>query len=63
MRFVPVKSSEQQAILTLHRVGQGFVQERTATILRIQVKVENSGHFMQEEQPEFVARTLVEFFN
>jgi transposase len=35
MRFVPVKSSEQQAILTLHRVRQGFVQERTATILRI----------------------------
>ena len=35
MRFVPVKSLEQQALLTLHRVRQGFVEERTATINRI----------------------------
>jgi transposase len=35
MRFVPVKSTEQQALLTLHRVRQGFVEERTATINRI----------------------------
>lgn len=35
MRFVPVKSAEQQAILSLHRVRQGFVEERTATINRI----------------------------
>jgi transposase len=35
MRFVPVKSVEQQAILTLHRVRQGFVEERTATMNRI----------------------------
>ena len=34
-RFVPVKSAEQQAVLTLHRVRQGFVEERTATINRI----------------------------
>jgi pimeloyl-ACP methyl ester carboxylesterase len=27
------------------------------------VKVENSGHFMQEEQPEVVATLLGEFFN
>ena len=25
MRFVPIKSAEQQAVLTLHRVRQGFV--------------------------------------
>ncbi|CAE6824146.1 IS110 family transposase ISCARN36 [Paraburkholderia domus] len=30
MRFVPVKSVEQQAILALHRVRQGFVTARTA---------------------------------
>lgn len=30
MRFVPVKSVEQQAILALHRVRQGFVKARTA---------------------------------
>jgi pimeloyl-ACP methyl ester carboxylesterase len=27
------------------------------------VKVENSGHFMAEEQPELVTRALIEFFN
>jgi transposase len=35
MRFVPVKSAEQQAILALHRVRQGYVEQRTATINRI----------------------------
>lgn len=35
MRFVPVKSAEQQSLLALHRVRQGFVEERTATINRI----------------------------
>lgn len=35
MRFVPVKSAEQQAILSLHRVRQGYVEQRTATINRI----------------------------
>lgn len=25
------------------------------------VKVENSGHFIQEEQPEFVTKTMVDF--
>ena len=35
MRFVPVKSLEQQAVLCLHRVHKGFVEERTATLNRI----------------------------
>jgi len=35
MRFVPVKSAEQQALLALHRVRQGFVVERTAAINRL----------------------------
>jgi transposase len=35
MRFVPMKSVEQQAMLTLHRVRLGFVEERTATVNRI----------------------------
>ena len=30
MRFVPIKSVEQQAVLSLHRVRQGFVRARTA---------------------------------
>ena len=35
MRFVPVKSVEQQALLAIHRVRQGFIVERTATINRL----------------------------
>jgi transposase len=35
MRFVAVKSAEQQALLTLHRVRRGFIVERTATINRL----------------------------
>ena len=30
MRFVPIKNVEQQAVLALHRVRQGFVKARTA---------------------------------
>lgn len=30
MRFVPVKNVEQQSVLALHRVRQGFVKARTA---------------------------------
>jgi transposase len=30
MRFVPIKSGEQQAVLALHRARQGFVKARTA---------------------------------
>jgi transposase len=35
MRFVPVKSAEQQALLVLHRVRQGITAERTATINQV----------------------------
>lgn len=35
MRFVPIKSRDQQALLSLHRVRQGFVEERTALINRV----------------------------
>lgn len=35
MRFVPVKSEDAQGMLALHRVRQGFIEERTATINRI----------------------------
>jgi len=30
MHFVPIKSTEQQAILSLHRIRQGYVKARTA---------------------------------
>lgn len=35
MRFVPIKSVEQQSLLTLHRVRQGFIEQRTALINRV----------------------------
>lgn len=35
MRFVPIKNSEQQAVLGLHRARQGFVHARTAQVNQI----------------------------
>ena len=35
MRFVSVKSVEQQAILAWHRLRQGFIEERTALLNRL----------------------------
>ncbi len=35
MRFVPVKTEDQQGRLSVHRARQGFVEHRTATINRI----------------------------
>src|SRR5579864_6046930 len=35
MRFVPIKNSEQQALLALHRARQGFVGARTAQVNQI----------------------------
>ena len=35
MRFVPVKTCEQQGVMSLHRVREGFKEERTACINRI----------------------------
>jgi transposase len=35
MRFVPIKNLVQQGQLGIHRVRQGFIEQRTATINRI----------------------------
>lgn len=43
MRFVPIKSAEQQAVLALHRTRQGFVTERTAVINRIRALLTEFG--------------------
>ena len=43
MRFIPIKTPEQQAVLCLHRVRQGFIEERTATINRCEGCSPNSG--------------------
>ena len=46
MRFVPIKSIEQQSDLTLHRVRQGFVEERTAMLNRIRGLLAEFGHVL-----------------
>jgi transposase len=43
MRFVPVKSVEQQGVLALHRVRQGFIAERTALINRLRAVLTEFG--------------------
>jgi transposase len=44
MRFVPIKSVQQQSDLSLHRVRQGFVEERTATLNRIRGLIAEFGY-------------------
>src|SRR6266850_8536442 len=44
MRFVPIKSVQQQCDLSLHRVRQGFVEERTATLNRIRGLIAEFGY-------------------
>jgi len=46
MRFVPIKSVQQQADLSVHRVRQGFVEERTATLNRIRGLIAEFGHVL-----------------
>ena len=48
MRFVPVKTVEQQAIIALHRVRQGYVEERTALINRIRAVLSEMGVVLPE---------------
>ena len=56
MRFVPVKSVEQQSILTLHRVRQGFVEERTATMNRIRDLLAEFGIVLPQRSVELRRR-------
>jgi len=43
MRFVPVKSSNQQGILCVHRLREGLKEERTSCINRIRVLMAEFG--------------------
>lgn len=43
MRFVTVKTQEQQAILSVHRVRQGFIRARTTTVNNIRGLVAEFG--------------------
>jgi transposase len=46
MRFVPIKSAEQQSVLCLHRIRQGLIKERTATINQLRGLLSEFGLIM-----------------
>jgi transposase len=52
MRFIPVKTPEQQSVLCLHRVRQGFVEERTATINRLRGLAAEFGFVLPQRSAE-----------
>ena len=52
MRFVSVKTSEQQAQLCVHRVREGFVRERTATLNRVRGLLAEFGHVLPQRALE-----------
>jgi len=57
MRFVPVKSVEQQANLGLHHVRQGFIEERTGTLNRIRGLIAEFGYVLPNG-PEHIRRGI-----
>jgi len=67
MRFVPVKSVEQQAVLSLHRARQGFVIARTAQANQIRSLLGEFGLIMPKgishvaKQIAVAQRTPAEF--
>lgn len=52
MRFVPVKTLEQQAVLAQHRVRQGFIEERTAMLNRIRGVLAEFGQVLPQRAGE-----------
>ena len=57
MRFVPVKTLEQRAVLAQHRVRQGFIEERTATINRIRGVLAEFGQVLPQRASEVRRRS------
>ena len=51
MRFVTGKSIEQQALLCLHRVRQGLIEERTASINRLRGLLAEFGQVAPQSAP------------
>ena len=48
MRFVPIKSAEQQAVLCLHRIRRGLIKERTATLNQLRGLLSEFGLIMPQ---------------
>jgi len=59
MRFVPIKTTEQQGQLTVHRLREGLKQERTAMINRIRGMLAEFG-IVFPQSPEALRRALPE---
>ncbi len=55
MRFVPIKSVDQQGMLCLHRVRQGFVEDRTSSINRIRGLLSEFG-IVLPKKPDTIRR-------
>jgi transposase len=52
MRFVPLKTLEQQAVLAQHRIRQGFIEERTASINRLRGVLAEFGQVLPQRASE-----------
>ena len=59
MRFVPVKTAEQQGQLCVHRLREGYKAERTALINRIR-GVLTEFHLVFPQSPEALRRVLAD---
>ena len=53
MRFVPIKTLEQQSQLFVHRAHQGYVEERTAQINRVRGLLSELGIILPQSQKSF----------
>ncbi|PLC55486.1 IS110 family transposase [Pollutimonas nitritireducens] len=67
MRFVPIKNIEQQSVLSLHRVRQGFVKARTAQANQIRGLLGEFGlvvpqgiAYVTQRVPELIEDALIE---
>jgi transposase len=52
MRFVPLKTLEQQAVLAQHRIRQGFIEERTACLNRTRGVLAEFGQVLPQRASE-----------
>lgn len=59
MRFVPIKSVEQQGVMSLHRVREGLKEERTACVNRIRGVLAEFG-LVFAKSPKALRSELVE---
>ena len=59
MRFVPVKTAEQQGQLAVHRLREGFKEERTALINRIRGLLAEFG-LVFPQSPEALRKVMAE---